>query len=165
MTPLLHDLLAHQFWADVAIWDAIGAHPPARDDRILRERLHHVHQVQRFFMWAIGDRAAVPARTSPDDFADFGLLRGYAQAAHGEIRAAIASLGDGRLDETIAMPWFPDPPLTITVAEALTQCAMHSQWHRGQNAARLRELGGEPPTIDLIIWYWKGRPAASLAAD
>ena len=40
--------------------------------------------------------------------------------------------------------------------------AMHSQWHRGQNAMRLRELGGEPPTTDLIVWYWKGRPSAGL---
>ena len=49
----------------------------------------------------------------------------------------------------------------ITVAEALTQAAMHSQWHRGQNAVRLRELGVEPPPVDLIVWYWKGRPAAA----
>jgi uncharacterized damage-inducible protein DinB len=35
---------------------------------------------------------------------------------------------------------------------------MHSQHHRGQNATRLRELGGEPPMTDLIVWYWKGRP-------
>jgi uncharacterized damage-inducible protein DinB len=36
---------------------------------------------------------------------------------------------------------------------------MHSHYHRGQNATRLRELGGEPPPTDLIVWYWKGRPA------
>ena len=36
--------------------------------------------------------------------------------------------------------------------------AMHSQYHRGQNAMILRELGGEPPTTDLIVWHWKGRP-------
>ena len=36
---------------------------------------------------------------------------------------------------------------------------MHSQHHRAQNATRLRELGGKPPTTDLIVWYWKGRPA------
>jgi uncharacterized damage-inducible protein DinB len=65
-----------------------------------------------------------------------------------------------RLDTPVDIVWFNDPPLRITVAEALTQCAMHSQWHRGQNAARLRELGTEPPTLDLIVWYWKGRPPA-----
>jgi uncharacterized damage-inducible protein DinB len=41
--------------------------------------------------------------------------------------------------------------------------ALHSQHHRGQNATRLRELGAVPPATDLIVWYWKGRPAANDA--
>ena len=162
MQPLLRDLLGHQFWADVEIWNAIGDHPPARSDMVLRGRLHHIHQVQRAFMWATGDRTVQPAITRPDDFGDFTELRGYARTAHDEIRARLASMRDERLDDTITMPWFKDPPLTLTVGEALAQCALHSQWHRGQNAARLRELGAEPPTVDLIVWYWKGRPEASL---
>jgi uncharacterized damage-inducible protein DinB len=40
---------------------------------------------------------------------------------------------------------------------------MHSHYHRGQNATRLRELGGEPPMTDLIVWYWKGRPRPDWA--
>jgi len=38
---------------------------------------------------------------------------------------------------------------------------MHSTHHRGQVNARLRELGGEPPLADFIVWLWWGRPAAS----
>jgi hypothetical protein len=34
-----------------------------------------------------------------------------------------------------------------------------SLYHRGQNATRLRELGGDHPTTALIVWHWKGRPA------
>jgi uncharacterized damage-inducible protein DinB len=63
------------------------------------------------------------------------------------------------------MPWFTDPPLSITVTEALTQCAMHSHYHRGQNATRLRELGGEPPGTDIIVWYWKNRPAPAWTSE
>ena len=51
-----------------------------------------------------------------------------------------------------------EPGVDITVTEALTQCAMHSHYHRGQNATRLRELGAEPPFTDLIMWFWKSRP-------
>src|SRR5256885_16597849 len=61
----------------------------------------------------------------------------------------LTSLPGSRFDEPIQVPWFEDPPLTITVAEALTQAAMHSQWHRGQNAVRLRELGVEPPPVEI----------------
>jgi len=37
-----------------------------------------------------------------------------------------------RLAETITIPWFKDPPMTVTVAQALTQAAMHSHYHRGR---------------------------------
>lgn len=158
MNALLRDLLHHQLWADAELWNASGAHEAARHDTAMRERFHHIHQVQRFFIWAALDRAHQPALTKPGDFASFDDLRGYARETHSEIARAISSLADAQLAESVSVPWFQDPPLTITVAEALAQMAMHSQHHRGQNATRLRELGGEPPTIDLIVWYWKGRP-------
>ena len=41
------------------------------------------------------------------------------------------------------------------------QAAMHSHYHRGQNATRLRELGGVPPMTDFIVWLHKGQPAAN----
>ena len=38
---------------------------------------------------------------------------------------------------------------------------LHTQHHRGQISARLREVGGEPPTVDFIVWLWTGRPGAA----
>jgi uncharacterized damage-inducible protein DinB len=35
---------------------------------------------------------------------------------------------------------------------------MHSQYHRGQVNARLKEVGGVPPNVDYILWVWVGRP-------
>jgi uncharacterized damage-inducible protein DinB len=37
---------------------------------------------------------------------------------------------------------------------------MHSHYHRGQNATRLRELGGVPPGTDFIEWLREGQPSA-----
>jgi uncharacterized damage-inducible protein DinB len=107
----------------------------------------------------VGDRATGVAITTAEDFAPLAELKAYARGSHDAIDRFLAAVTDARLDERISMPWFTDPPLSITVAEALTQCAMHSHYHRGQNATRLRELAGEPPLTDLIAWYWKGRPA------
>ena len=153
----LRDLYAHQAWADAEHWNAIGAHPAAREDAAIRQRLHHLHFVQHAFLWTVGPRDHPFAVTKPGDFTSFDRLREYAREYH--VRAPILrDLSDARLAEPVSIVWFKDPPLTITVAEALTQCAMHSQYHRGQNATRLRELGGEPPPTDLIYWQWKGRP-------
>jgi uncharacterized damage-inducible protein DinB len=155
----LHDLYSHQSWADAEHWRAIGLHAAAGADQAIRKRLHHVHFVQHAFLWTVGDRKAKFRMTTPDDFASFDALQGYARDFHERIPEFFDGLTDARLAENVDIAWFKDPPLTITVAEALTQCVMHSHYHRGQNATRLRELGGEPPTTDFIVWLWKGRPA------
>ena len=159
MNPLLRDFCAHQAWADAEHWRAIETHASAIDDTAIRNRLHHIHLVQHAFLWAVGDRSTDFSITKLDDFASLADLKAYAHGALDGLERFLASVTGGRLDDRIAMPWFRDPPLSITVTEALTQCAMHSHYHRGQNATRIRELGGEPPMTDLIAWYWKGRPA------
>ena len=156
MNPVLRDMYEHQEWADAEHWRAIGASAAAREDATIRLRLLHVHLVQRFFMFACGDGQAPPAIPAPEDFPAFDALKEYGRASHERVRAFVNGVMD--LERRVTIPWFNDPPLTLTVAEALTQCAMHSHYHRAQNATRLRELGGEPPGTDLIVWYWKGRP-------
>jgi uncharacterized damage-inducible protein DinB len=159
MNPLLRDFCTHQFWADAEHWRAIEADAAAAADVAIKMRLHHIHQVQRAFVWAVGDRSIDFSITKPDDFASLTDLRAFARGAHEGLVHVLAGVADTYIEERIAIPWFRDPPLSITVTEALTQCAMHSHYHRGQNATRLRELGAEPPLTDLIVWYWKGRPA------
>ena len=95
----------------------------------------------------------------------FSLLRdmfghqAWADAEQWRAIEAVPAARDADLAEQVSIPWFKDRALTITRAEALTQAVMHSQWHRGQNSTRLRELGATPPTLDLIVWYWIGKPA------
>jgi uncharacterized damage-inducible protein DinB len=161
MNPLLRDLYQHQTWADAEHWRVVEAHPVAGADPAIRNRLHHLHIVQRAFRWIVGDRQVPFAFTRPDDFSEIAALKSYAREYHDEVALFLDATPVERFDEPIDVPWFKDPPLTLTRAEALTQCAMHSQWHRGQNSVRLRELGIEPPPVDLIVWYWKGRPAAA----
>jgi len=160
MNALLRDLCGHQAWADAEHWRTIQAHTPAREDTAIRNRLHHIHLVQRLFSWAVGDRATEFTFSKPEDFQTLEDLRVFALESHAHLNQFLSRVTDNRLSETVEFSWFKDPPLRITVTEALTQCAMHSQWHRGQNATRLRELGGVPPNVDLIVWYWKARPEA-----
>jgi uncharacterized damage-inducible protein DinB len=158
MSPLLQEMFAHQEWADAEHWRAIAALPAARDHAAMRKRLHHIHQVQRAFVWGVGERAAVPNRTTVDDYPTFDGLMAYARTAHEEVRQMLAGMTDTRLAEQVSMPWFPST-FPLTVESALAQMVMHSHYHRGQNATLLRELGGEPPLTDLIFWCYKGRPA------
>src|SRR3954447_9791303 len=134
MNSVLCDLYGHQAWADAEQWRAVEAHAPAGGDGAIRERLHHMHVVQRAFRWIIGARDGAFHQTRPADFDTLADLKAYGRAYHDEIATFLNTLTPERLDTPIEIVWFNDPPLRITVTQALTQCAMHSQWHRGQNA-------------------------------
>jgi uncharacterized damage-inducible protein DinB len=158
MDPLLRDLYGHQAWADAEHWRAFEGFPAALTDPTIHARLHHIHLVQNAFLWVASGSTEPFTRTKPEDYPTPGVLKAFGQGYHERVARFIGSVKDERLRETVTIPWFKDPPLTLTVAQALAQCAMHSHNHRGQNATRLRELGGTAPPTDLIVWWWRGRP-------
>jgi uncharacterized damage-inducible protein DinB len=159
MSELLRDLYAHQAWADAEHWRAIAAHQPAADDRIIQERLRHIHVVQRAFLWATRARGGEFPITELENLS-IQAVRDDARDYHEEVTELVGGLSVTELAEPLTIPWFREPSLTITREQALVQCAMHSHYHRAQNATRLRELGGTPPLTDFIVWLWKNKPGA-----
>lgn len=161
MRDYLIDLYRHQEWADAEHWRAYEAHPAALCDKALWERLHHIHLVQRFFLAiARGENVQELKITKPEDYATPQALKAYAQEYHRAAEEYLAAANGDQLKQSINVPWFKEPSLDLPIEQALLQAAMHSQYHRGQNATRLRELGGEPPLIDYIVWLWKGKALA-----
>ena len=158
MDPYLAELYGHQEWADAEHWRAFELHLPALEDRAIRERLLHIHMVQHAFLWLLGARNQQFDVKKVEDFDNISDLKKYGREGLSQLNAFVKDL-DSQRAETIEVPWFK-PPAKITIRQALMQAAMHSHYHRGQNATRLRELGGVPPTTDFIIWLHKGQPAA-----
>ncbi len=159
MSSYLDELDAHQEWADAEHWRAFEAHPAALTDKAICERLLHIHQVQHGFLWVTSPQRPDFVFRKLEDFPSMADLKTYAQHGLVEMRERLTNTDQGRMEELIEVPWFK-PALTIKVRHALTQAAMHSHYHRGQNAARLRELGGVPPGTDFIVWLRNGQPAA-----
>jgi uncharacterized damage-inducible protein DinB len=155
----LDELFAHQEWADAEHWRAFEAHHVALEDKAIRERLLHIHMVQHAFLWATSPQKSGFTRKELTDFPAMSDLKEYARHGLAEFNALLNSTSPDRLEEVVEVPWFK-PPVKISMRQALTQAAMHSHYHRGQNATRLRELGGAPPTTDFIVWLRDGRPEA-----
>ena len=74
MDKLLHDLYSHQAWADAEHWRAIEACASALQDKVVRERLHHIHLVQHGFLSVVTGRPFT--LTKPEDFSDSSLKVG-----------------------------------------------------------------------------------------
>lgn len=157
MIDMLGDLLRHSAWADDVHWSAFESHPGALDDEELRNRIYHIHLVQYSFLTIVKRGQFHPKRL--DEFQGMEGLRQYGIDNHREALRLLDRFSPADVEARVDIPWFRDPPLTLTVGQALLQSSMHSQYHRGQNATRFRQLGGMPPLIDYIAWCWKGSPA------
>jgi uncharacterized damage-inducible protein DinB len=157
MRTLLRDLLAHAEWADAIFFDAWGQ-SPARDHEEIRRRVGHIIGVQRGFLaMLLGQTPGGPPGGTPSSFEE---LKAQAQKSHNGLCVFGTSCTAEILTNTVVIPWFPDPPCVITIAEAIVQVAMHTQHHRGQCMTRLKDFGGEPKNVDWIIWLWRQKPPA-----
>jgi uncharacterized damage-inducible protein DinB len=162
----LRELFAHMEWADAKVWTAVFARPEALEVANLKERLYHIHMVQRAFLKVWKGEPLKPVDAA--SFADLEALLSWAREGCAEFNEYIAGLDHMDMERPIVMPWIEmfekrlgrkaDAP---TFHETLLQVAMHSAYHRGQVNTKLRELGGEPPLTDFIVWVWAGKPPAS----
>lgn len=154
MISQLKDLLAHHAWADAVFLQAWGA-SGVQEDVELRTRMAHIADVQEGFLKVLkGEALVVHERPLPG----FDELRARCRASH-EVFAALArGLDDAALARTVQVPWFPEPPCVISVADVLMQVCLHTQHHRGQNMVRLKVLSVVPRNVDYIVWLWKQKP-------
>ncbi len=156
MLEELRDLYAHMAWADAVHWHVVGKHEAARDDEAVRGRIHHIVTVQRAFHSLI--RGEAPKFRELSEYESLEEVRKEVVSFHEEAAGFLESADEARLGAKIEVPWFREPAGRVSTKEAMTQVAMHSQNHRGQNATRFRELGLKAPTTDYIVWLWKERP-------
>ena len=162
------DLYRHQAWADATMWSAVMASTAATTDAAIQERLAHIHLVQRVYLQGWQGREFDP--TIPA-FVDAASRMRWGHEYHQAATPFIEALDADRLDEVFPLPWaaiveqsLGRPPCPVTLVETLLQIPSHSTHHRGQIATRLREIGGEPPITDFIMWAFTGKPAASWPA-
>lgn len=161
-----HDeLVRHLEWADATLWKAVLERVEAALDSKVEVWLHHIHIVQHAFLrvW----RSEPLELPEPADFPDPPSLARWGWEAHQGIRSFLAQADDSELRRDLALPWaasveqkWQRPIEPVRLDQSVMQVAMHSTHHRGQVAARLRELGTEPPLLDFIAWLWRGKPEA-----
>jgi uncharacterized damage-inducible protein DinB len=150
---LLKDLARHQAWADAEHWKALHSNPALLEDPEIRKRLNHMaaagEMLQTLARGEVPDRAGMKDRESMDEV----------EAAMRRAQESLsATIGSADLEKMIALPRGPKGPFEAPAGLLLLQALLHGQHHRGQNAARMRQLGVQPPMTDYIFWYALGRP-------
>lgn len=158
----LQRLVEHMEWADARIWSAVLALETAHADAVTRERLHHVHTVQRVYLGIWTGEPMDPLDES--EIPDLTSIRDWGREIHEGLSGFVGSLEREALDRVVDFPWADQlvdrwgEVGAVTVAESVLQVVSHTTHHRGQIGARLRRLGGDPPLADFVAWLWQGRP-------
>lgn len=158
--PTQLSLFQYQAWADAALLSAVQAHPASLADQQLFKTLHHMAFVQRYFLSLFRAQPFDMAKETvvPNIFEELvDLLRG----THTDQLTFVSQLSEEDLARTFLLPFLRTH---FTFADGLMQMVLHSQNHRGQCLARLRENGSKPPTLDYILWA-KDRPAPEWPAS
>ena len=165
-THNLSALARHMAWADASVWKAVLASPQAVSDAKTGDTLHHIHLVQHIFLqgWT-GAPFTVRERS---EFATLGDLAAWGRDGHRDVLAFLDGATADDVGREFRVPWAAQfeqrskqPAGVHTLGESVLQVVLHTQHHRGQVCTRLREVGGEPPTVDFIVWLWGNRPDAT----
>jgi uncharacterized damage-inducible protein DinB len=160
----LPDVARHMEWADATVWKSILAGDCSGDTALI-DLLHHIHQVQHLFCQAWNSDPFKVRERAEFDRAE--QLAAWGRGAHRQVQAFLAAVDSQHMDRALRLPWvkqfeqdFQLEARSHTVGESILHVALHTAHHRGQVCRHLRQLGGEPPLIDFIVWLWAGRPAA-----
>lgn len=160
-------LLQHMQWADNEVWKKVLSFEAAQNDERIKNLFYHLHQVQYafYFLW---NEAPIEI-PKPEEFADLKSIAKWGYAYQQKLIEFLASTKANEKDKVIQIPWsvfverkIKQKVVPATLEETMLQVALHSTYHRGQINIRFRELGGEPPTVDFIVWIWLGKPKTDL---
>ena len=157
-------LARHMEWADAHTWRSVRELPAAQTDERLRYLLHHMHIVQEVYLQAWrGDPFRVTELTS---YPDIAAIETWARPYYPQLSEFAAAVDESRFGQPVDFPWAEMIKQQFgaihpaTLAESAWQVFSHTTYHRGQVAVRLREIGGEPPLVDFLVWVWQGKPSA-----
>lgn len=160
-------LLEHMEWADALAWKSVRTvSGPASDDK-LKGLLHHLHSVQWVYLhiWR-GEPLQIAALDSFNDLAD---VKEWARRYYAQLGPFVETLDASVLSRSLEFPWAKHIEERfgsvgpVRLDDSVLQVTLHSTYHRGQIAMRVRDAAGEPELTDFVAWLWMGRPAAEWA--
>ena len=152
---LLREMARHQAWADEEHWKVLSGAAGLLDDPEIRKRLNHM--AMTFELLQALARGEAPDAAAKKDLASMEEIRTAMARSHARF---VETLDAVDLEKMIKLPRGPKGPFEAPAGVLLLQALTHSQYHRGQNASRMRELGVAPPMTDFVFWYALGRPSS-----
>lgn len=163
----LRDLYAYDRWATDRILDAAERLTPEQRTRDLGSSHPSVlatlaHLASADWVWLERWRGVSPTGI-PDDW-DVSTLAGVRErweSVLDERRRFVEGLTEADLGREVGYRTTAGVPHRDPLDRLLRHVVNHATYHRGQVVTMLRQLGAEPPSTDLVLYYRDGEAARS----
>lgn len=162
MLAELRRLLRYDTWATSRIRAALGALDGGAFETESGERAlalyAHMYGSRRMWLGRIEGTEDAALNTWPLlGLADADDLR---RAMESRWAALCAGLGEADLGRVVSYTTQAGAPGQQTLGDILAHAVLHSMHHRGQIATLIRELGGNPPQNDFVVFTKAEREGA-----
>ena len=153
------ELFDYNAWANRIILDAVARLPDDQYFRDMKSSFGGVHGTLCHIVWVEQvwlhrwQGKPNPAVAQGKDLMTLAELRSrweMVEAARGRF---VAELNDSRLEETRVVKPSTGGEYIHTFRQMFRHFINHSSYHRGQIVTFLRQLGAQPPSTDLILYY------------
>jgi len=104
-----------------------------------------------------------PAPPPMEQLATVGALQSVAGDIAAERSEFLAGLDEARLQAPLSYSDMSGKPFSQPLANLMQHVGNHGTYHRGQVATMLRQLGAQPPSLDLVYFYRERQPAAAAS--
>ena len=156
----LKTLHAYNAWADNRMFESLALLP---EDQYLKDLgsshggIHGTmtHLVGAQKVWLERFKGDVKPFLSKNPPPDLPALKKIWEETGYETAKWLSMMTDKKLTATFTMKNLKGETQTHVFWQAFQHLVNHSSYHRGQVVTMIRQLGGKPPTTDLILFYLK----------
>jgi uncharacterized damage-inducible protein DinB len=154
----IRKLFNYTEWANHLVLDAaerLSEEQQKRDFKISHRSVHGtlVHMAGAEWLWLERWRGTSHARIwTAEDLADIPAIRARWTQIEEERQSLLAGLSEEELGRDLSYRNLKGEPFALPLVAQMQHVVNHSTQHRGQTVGIIRQLGIQPPAVDLLYY-------------
>jgi len=159
MLETIRLLVDYTRWADGRMHDAVGKLTPDQWSKDLGSSLKSardtvVHIASGQWVWLSRWKGESPkGMWVPTDYPTPASIREKSEALAKDLAAFVAEQTEDSLARPLAYKNLKGEPFSYPLGQLMLHMTNHSTYHRGQVTTLLRQLGAQPVSTDLVVYY------------
>lgn len=146
-------------WADARLLDAVSRLSPEQwlkdlgnSHTSVRDTVVHIASAQ--WIWLSRWRSESPKAMWPAaDYPTQASIRERWEPFSAQLASFVAEQSEESLKRPLAYKNLKGEPMSYPLGHQILHATNHSTYHRGQVTTLLRQLGAQPASTDLVLYY------------